>query len=773
MGIRMIDLEVDDFIGKLREKTRLGSIDEEMIRRLMKLFQFYLESNLRGEKSLFGRFGMPDNLSDVTREPQFQDLIKKSFGESLFEKSMKLMEDQAKLYDRTMHEYHDIDQGNLIPIDQEEYIQASPEKRMLIEAGPGAGKTWALVQKLLYMIDSKNKNHIDANQVLVLTFSRAAAAVIRSRLHKEAENYPHSSCDNIQIATIDSFAWNLLQAMKESNAFNFYVREFSRCHEKKIHHDYDWYINEAFVALRDSFMHGSNAMEFLGFKFIAVDEVQDINGIRADFILKLLKQLPLTAGISVLGDPCQAIYDFSQKDGETTAVEFFNQLQDIEGMKHYCFTGNYRSHLSMNSILNMNRSYFTDADSAEKTRGVVYSFKEIIKKVSWDDLPGSIRWISKLSEAAGEESTIAVLVRKNDEALVLFDYFHDNQIPFFWQRRRNGDPYLAGWIGYFFHEYKDEYIGKDSFISAFKTIFQSEKAEKLLRAGGNNPEKYWEALEGCLDINKNERREKYTVEKLLRDLYHNAHYVKEDYRILFSGIIPDQKVILSNVHQAKGREYDYVFLLEDLLTPTPTDKEKLNEECRIAYVGMTRPVNGIVQIENPSDDIFDRTFFKDELSRFNQLTPIYWNRYRYGYGSVKKVSKFEVGYDVDFTPESFARERYVQNWIHDLVPIGQTLKLNQKYEELYELIWDVDVQGYEIEIPLAESSETFHKDLAKLVNHYDCNKVWPEGFSHIYANDLITFISPKEVGEGAKKFGNCYIWNGIDAVGMGTAEYSS
>lgn len=776
MGIRTIDLKVDDFIGKLKDQISLGSADENTVRRLMRLFEIFLEGNLRGEKALFDRFGMPDNLSDVTREPEFQDFIRKSFGESLFEKSMKLMEIEARLYDMTMSGHCDIDWENQTPIDQMDYIHASPEKRMLIEAGPGAGKTWALVQKLLYMTNPGNKNPIPPGKVLVLTFSRAAAAVIRSRLQKEAEkNYPDSPYDNIQIATIDSFAYSLLRVMSQSNVFNEYVKGFAENYENKTRRDYDWYINEALQALRVSSCDNLNVMKTAGYRFVAVDEVQDINGIRADFILKLLDELPQNSGISVLGDPCQAIYDFSQLDrisqySLTTAVQFFKGLKKIEGMHHYCFTGNHRSNLSMNSILNQNRSQFTDADSADKAKEAVNSFQGKIKEVSLDELPDSIRWVEKLSEAAGKKSTIAVLVRSNDQALMLFDYLHDKRIPVFWQRRREIDNYLAGWIGYFFREYKEDYIGKGLFFKEFNRIFQSERARILLRAGGNDPGKYWEALEGCLDID--EAKEKYPVEKMLRDLYHNAYYVKEDYRILFSGMVPDEKVILSTVHQAKGREYDYVFLLEDLLYPYVSDKavnqkEKLNEECRIAYVGMTRPIKGIVQIERFSDITTVRTIKKSgpgnyHLSRFNKMSPIGWG------SSANQVSLFEVGYNLDFTPESFAHSRYVQDCIHKLIPIGQPLILKQIYREHYELI----LNNREDEIPLAENSLTFHDDLGMLVNHRYCNKEWPDQFSKIYANDMITFISPGDVGEGARKFGKFSIWNGIDAVGLGTVESS-
>ncbi|WP_296956355.1 UvrD-helicase domain-containing protein [uncultured Dialister sp.] len=788
MGMKPVDLKFDEFFEKYceRSETQLKTTDPCALRfkRILSLFEIYLGNNFRVKDSIFGTFGKPDNLYDVTRELPFRNFIRKCCNETSFKAALSELEDFAYKYDQCMLETDEIQWGKDALITQEKYIKASHKKRMLIEAGPGAGKTWALVQKLLYMIDPGTRNSILPETILVLTFSRAASAVIRSRLKKMAEEkYPDALYDNIQIATIDSYASSLLRAMSEDNRFAESISEYLN---NSAGHFYDWYINEAYQGLKKSFEkdpEGLNIVKLSGLNYIAVDEVQDINGIRADFILQMLKQLPKDSGISALGDPCQAIYDFDQFDdlnyfsySRTTAVEFFNQLKKITGMKHYCFMGNHRSHLSINSMLNWARTHLTCSYGSTYAESKLQECFDRVNKITIEELSDSVMWVKNVSRAIGEKSTIAVLVRSNDRALLIYDLFHKNDIPVFWQRRRGFNNYLAGWIGYFFREYEDAYIGKDSFISEFNRIFKSEKAKILLRAGGNDPEKYWEALEGCLDID--EPREKYAVEKLLLDLYRNAQYVREDSRILFSGLVPDSRIIISTVHQAKGREYDYVYLWDEIIKPRDDydyfAEEKLMEECRVAYVGMTRPIKGIAVVTNPNKywgfkirTIPKKSRSSPRLGRLNKLAA--------KMGDKNGVSRIEVGYDEDFEPESFARYPQVQDLIHELVPIGQLLKLEKigrglykkTAETRYELILENQTDG---KIHLAETSPMFQEDLRVLLNHWTCNGIWPAYFYNIYANDLITFISPQDAGDGAKKFGKCSIWNGIDAVGLGTVD---
>ena len=164
MGMKPVDLKFDEFFEKYceRSETQLKTTDPCALRfkRILSLFEIYLGNNFRVKDSIFGTFGKPDNLYDVTRELPFRNFIRKCCNETSFKAALSELEDFAYKYDQCMLETDEIQWGKDALITQEKYIKASHKKRMLIEAGPGAGKTWALVQKLLYMIDPGTRNSI-------------------------------------------------------------------------------------------------------------------------------------------------------------------------------------------------------------------------------------------------------------------------------------------------------------------------------------------------------------------------------------------------------------------------------------------------------------------------------------------------------------------------------------------------------------------------------------------------------------------------------------
>lgn len=61
---------------------------------------------------------------------------------------------------------------------------------MLVTAGPGSGKTHVLTSRILYLI---RERQIPPGQILVITFTREAAAAMRSRYLKMTEKFPISA----------------------------------------------------------------------------------------------------------------------------------------------------------------------------------------------------------------------------------------------------------------------------------------------------------------------------------------------------------------------------------------------------------------------------------------------------------------------------------------------------------------------------------------------------------------------------------------------------
>ncbi len=104
--------------------------------------------------------------------------------------------------------------------DQKRVIDAR-DRSLLVSAAAGSGKTAVLVERILSLITDP-EHPIDVDEILVVTFTKAAAAEMRERLRnaleKAAFNDPHNThlqrqtslIHNAQISTIDSFCLQIV-----------------------------------------------------------------------------------------------------------------------------------------------------------------------------------------------------------------------------------------------------------------------------------------------------------------------------------------------------------------------------------------------------------------------------------------------------------------------------------------------------------------------------------------------------------------------------------
>ena len=88
---------------------------------------------------------------------------------------------------------------------QEEIVYYNNGNPLSVEAGPGAGKTRVIIEKIKYLI---NDVKIDPESLLVITFTRKAAEELENRLIKS--NIPKSVIDLMQISTIHGFCSKVL-----------------------------------------------------------------------------------------------------------------------------------------------------------------------------------------------------------------------------------------------------------------------------------------------------------------------------------------------------------------------------------------------------------------------------------------------------------------------------------------------------------------------------------------------------------------------------------
>ena len=89
---------------------------------------------------------------------------------------------------------------------QEDIVYYPGEKPLSVEAGPGAGKTRVIIERVKYLIKEKK---IDPETLLVITFTRKAAEELKERLADS--DIPKSEIDLMQISTIHGFCSKILE----------------------------------------------------------------------------------------------------------------------------------------------------------------------------------------------------------------------------------------------------------------------------------------------------------------------------------------------------------------------------------------------------------------------------------------------------------------------------------------------------------------------------------------------------------------------------------
>ena len=76
------------------------------------------------------------------------------------------------------------------------------DRNILVSAAAGSGKTAVLVERILGKMTRKDRP-IDIDQLLIVTFTRAAAGEMRERLTEAVENYLEQDPENEPAKTAD------------------------------------------------------------------------------------------------------------------------------------------------------------------------------------------------------------------------------------------------------------------------------------------------------------------------------------------------------------------------------------------------------------------------------------------------------------------------------------------------------------------------------------------------------------------------------------------
>jgi len=368
----------------------------------VKLFSEQERVRLKGEKNLL--FDFP---AKKVKPREKKRVVKQNFKIKTREKNQKLSQPVKP-------------KGLLDGLNPEQKKAVESSARaMVIQAGPGTGKTRTLTAKIAYLVSKKN---IEPGNILALTFTNKAARQLEQRI----DQYVPKTKSQVLAATFHSFCLKLLREYKDFNAaitdeslrialireaigkaakkgmVNKIDKLISLCKQnlldpgddlknliihvesvepdsfKRTYQTYQALCKEQNVVdFEDLILMAVKMLvgqdEVLSsvrhqYQYIFIDEYQDLNFGQYE----LAKMISQGNHIVVIGDPDQSIYGFRGSDNK-----YFNRFSDdFLGCEKILLTKNYRSTQTIldasfqmiNKSLDKNEKFkiFSDVGSTKK-----------------------------------------------------------------------------------------------------------------------------------------------------------------------------------------------------------------------------------------------------------------------------------------------------------------------------------------------------------------------------------------------------------------------
>lgn len=415
---------------------------------------------------------------------------------------------------------------------QSAIINDNESRFIVVPAGPGSGKTYVLVRKLASLILLED---VKSEQLLMLTFSRAAAVEFKKRLRDLIGN----AAEYVEIKTFHSYSFDILGRKGSVDDSGHIVADAV-----------------------EGILRGRVERSRITKSILVIDEAQDL-GVQEFELVKELIRLNDDMRVIAVGDDDQNIYEFRGSDSGN-----MKSLITDYGASVYDMMENFRSSEAVVSISNnyvkgmSNRLKSAPIICRRSDRGCV----RLIHHASLDYEQAIVNEI--LSGAPG--GTVCVLTATNDDALVISALLNKSG-----RRARlirsNDGFYLRDLAEFRFfldtiREFDAACLDNDTWTKSAEMVVEHFRGSECLEMFRNCLEAFNEECPGRKYISDFEN---FLLESRLEDFSKSR----------------SSEIIVSTIHKSKGCEYDNVYIslkgLGDI-----TDRER-----RMIYVGMTRAKN--------------------------------------------------------------------------------------------------------------------------------------------------------------------------------------
>lgn len=380
------------------------------------------------------------------------------------------------------------------------------------------------------------------------------------------------------------------------------------------------------------------------FKFIHVDEFQDTSIIQSEILKKIKTK---ENNLFIVGDVDQSIYTWRG----ATIENILNVTEDYEDVQTIKLEQNYRSTQNIldaaNKLIKNNKKRFEKNLWTENKKGLDISYYSVNTNI--DEANVIVREINSIADYGGLYSDFAVLYRYNYQSRKVEEKLIKNKIPYkiyggirFYERmeikdmlaylrvfinqkdnislqriinvpkRKVGDKSLEKYLKFskdnnislyesikeigsknlqdfisLIEDYKDIIHEKDSniFLQRFKLFFKAL-----------NYEEYLLTLDDKFKVEDRLQNIEELIEGLIQEIEQNndlIDYINEISLFKDGQEQTDDEVILSTIHGVKGLEFENVFIIGMVNNKFPKeqslyDEDEMEEERRLAYVGITR-----------------------------------------------------------------------------------------------------------------------------------------------------------------------------------------
>jgi hypothetical protein len=428
--------------------------------------------------------------------------------------------------------------------EQRRVIEASPKSRLLIDAGPGTGKTVTACARIAWLL---NHGGLEASQIWLVVSTRSVVQELLSRIAFYLEKPKDVSA--LRIASVDSDAWVIhsgfnIQAPKDG-AFDHNIQKVVKLVQGR----------------EGGFSY------FSTIRHLVVDEAQNVVGSRCELLLEIINALSEKAGVSVFSDEAQSIYRFAkEKTHAAMAGTLAETIRKFMSDKFVEYNLDHVHRTTDATLLKVFRDGKTliqteMASGAERLDSIL----ELVKQTNHGLLG---KYQENIKKFPTDQADTLLLFHRRGEALNASRHFGVQPH----RLRISGLPVcIDGCVAVLLWDWTKPVLDADDFQRLWDERVGVSKEELAKNV--------WTVLVKAFGCSASS----ISVTKLVTKLASGSP--------TYELTLPEfgyAGPIISTIGNSKGREADEVRLY--LSTPSLTNAadDKLDEEARIVFVGATR-----------------------------------------------------------------------------------------------------------------------------------------------------------------------------------------